>query len=142
MSNEKIPLHTRVFFQERLKLRLFNMIVQLLLDKQKEDPSFTKKVLAKRIDRTPAQVTRWLSSPGNWTIDTISDLLLAIDTSELEFTAQRLPPQKQTNTAPHRAAYKSIQATPAQPSINVNPTRTNTIIVVTHKPEIEAVYSA
>jgi hypothetical protein len=38
----------------------------------------TKKEIADKIDKRPEQVTRWLTSPSNLELDTISDLALAM----------------------------------------------------------------
>jgi hypothetical protein len=44
--------------------------------------------LAQRIRKGPDQINRWLGAPGNWTLDTISDLLLGIgvDLDDPSFT--------------------------------------------------------
>src|SRR5208282_3088978 len=38
----------------------------------------TKKELAIRLGKDPAQITRWLSAPSNFELDTLSDILLAM----------------------------------------------------------------
>jgi hypothetical protein len=54
--------------------------------------------LAVAMRRHPAQVTRWLKGPGNWTIDTISDILRVLR-AELElavvFYEEKIPPNYQ-----------------------------------------------
>jgi len=42
-----------------------------------------KAKLARRLDKRPEQITRWLSEPGNLTFDTLSDLLLGLSGAEL-----------------------------------------------------------
>lgn len=43
-----------------------------------------KKDIADRINSNPSQVSRWLSGPSNWTIDSVSDVLWAVG-GELDF---------------------------------------------------------
>lgn len=38
----------------------------------------SRTALAKKINRNPSQVTRWLGSPGNWTLQTLGILLGAL----------------------------------------------------------------
>ena len=49
----------------------------------------SRKDIAAKLRKDPAQITRWLSSPTNLTLDTISDLLLACG-AECEFSIVRL----------------------------------------------------
>jgi hypothetical protein len=43
-----------------------------------EGGQFSRAELARRSRKRPEQITRWLSSPGNITIDVLSDLLMAM----------------------------------------------------------------
>jgi hypothetical protein len=72
---------TRAYFQQRLRLRIFNFILNKFVEAQKE--GLTKSLLARRIEKTPDLINRWLGAPGNLTVDTISDLLLGISAEEL-----------------------------------------------------------
>lgn len=38
----------------------------------------TRNEIARRLKKKPEQITRWLGSPGNWTLETLSNLLLAL----------------------------------------------------------------
>lgn len=49
-----------------------------------ENEGLTKAKLARRLGLEPARVTRLLGSPGNWTLDTISELLVGICREELQ----------------------------------------------------------
>jgi transcriptional regulator with XRE-family HTH domain len=44
----------------------------------------TRTELANRMGRSLSRVSKWLSAPGNWELDTVSDFLLAINGGELE----------------------------------------------------------
>jgi len=77
IEGEEIPKHKLAYFRARLRNRIYDLVVSefALLQEQK---NATKADLARRIGRDAAQVSRWLSAPSNWTLDTISDLLIAM----------------------------------------------------------------
>jgi hypothetical protein len=77
-----IPLGKRAYFQQRLRIRIFNFLLEKFVKAQGN--GLNKALLAKRIGKTPDVVNRWLGQPSNLTIDTISDLLLGISAEELE----------------------------------------------------------
>lgn len=73
------------YYRQRHKNRVYSCVVSLF-SQLVETKGLTKRELAYRLDKEPAQITRWLSGPGNWTLDTVSDLLLAMG-SELDCEA-------------------------------------------------------
>lgn len=91
-----IPEPTRVYFQERLKNRFFEFLLNRFLEQQKF--GLTKAKLARRIGRTPDVINRWLSAPSNLTLETASDLLLGINSEELEMDASSLLNRSATNS--------------------------------------------
>jgi transcriptional regulator with XRE-family HTH domain len=66
----------------RNRNKVFGKIVKAIADSCREQ-GITQKDLADRIGRKPAQLSKWLSGPSNWTLDTVSDLLFCID-AEIE----------------------------------------------------------
>ena len=44
-----------------------------------ENHGATKALIAKKLEIDPSQVTRWLAHPSNMTLESISDILLALD---------------------------------------------------------------
>lgn len=78
LDAEEIPLGKRSFFREQFKHRLHEVVLRKYLALKDSRPEFTKRVLARRIARSPEQVTRWLGAAGNLTLDTVSDLLLGM----------------------------------------------------------------
>jgi hypothetical protein len=84
-SGPPIPVGKRAYFQERLRIRVFNFLLSKFIQAQAK--GLNKNILAKRIDRSPEVVNRWLAAPSNLTVDTISDLLLGIAAEELELDA-------------------------------------------------------
>jgi hypothetical protein len=75
----RLSVGVLAYFRERQRLRLYEVVVTEFLRS-----GITKAELARRMGRKPEQITRWLGAPGNWTLDTVSDLLLAISRSELD----------------------------------------------------------
>ena len=91
LTNEPIPIGKLAYFRERFRDRLYELIIEEFL-KQEEATGLTRADVARRIHRRPEQITRWFGTPGNWTLETVSDLLLAI--SKAEPTVGLLPLEK------------------------------------------------
>ena len=81
-SADSLSIAERSYFQERLRNRLYDVIITLFM--QREADGFTKAELARILAKKPEQISRLLANPGNWTLDTVSDLLLGICKAELE----------------------------------------------------------
>ena len=65
------------YYRQRQKNRIFQSVVAFFAERA-ERYGLTKSAIADSLGKDRAQVTRWLSGPGNWELDTISDLLLAM----------------------------------------------------------------
>src|SRR5687767_14373506 len=77
LDAETISEDRLMYFRARLRNRIHAVVLSQFLKAEKEK-GFTKADLARRLGRKPEQITRWLGLPGNWTIDTYSDLLLGM----------------------------------------------------------------
>ena len=86
LDSETIPIGRLVYLRERLRDHLYNIVIEEFL-RQKKAKTINNKKLARKIGRRPDQVSRWLSAPSNWTLDTISDLLAGMG-SELKLPEQ------------------------------------------------------
>lgn len=49
-----------------------------LLERAVREERITRAALARKLGRDPSQITRWLSSPGNWTLQTLGLLMGAM----------------------------------------------------------------
>lgn len=87
-SGDVLSPGTRAYFRERLRNRLYDLIIrELEVYKAK---GFTQASLATRVGKGPDQISRFLSGPGNVTIDTVSDMLLGMSGAELGVTISHL----------------------------------------------------
>jgi hypothetical protein len=77
IEGKEIPKHKLAYFRARLRSRIYDLVVSEFDQLQKQENA-TKADLARRIGRDAALISRWLSAPSNWTLDTISDLLIAM----------------------------------------------------------------
>jgi hypothetical protein len=72
-----VPLGTLGYFRARNRWRLYEMVVSEFLTS-----GITKADLARRMGRRPEVISRILGAPGNWGLDTVSDLLFSISGAE------------------------------------------------------------
>lgn len=78
----EISAGRRSYLHARAKNSFYQYIVTKFLDKEAAG-EITKADLARRIGKRPEVITRLLRSSGNWTIETIVDLLAGISGEEL-----------------------------------------------------------
>jgi len=84
----------RAYYRQRQKNRVFTELVRFFAE-EADRRNITKKELAAILEKDPAQITRWLSAPSNFELDTLSDILLAlgaeIDHRIVRFEDRALP---------------------------------------------------
>ena len=85
------------YYRQRQKNRVFTELVQFFAQ-EAERRGITKKDLAAALGKDPAQITRWLSAPANFELDTLSDLLLALD-AEMDHKIVRFEDRPKPNYA-------------------------------------------
>jgi hypothetical protein len=96
-AGDPIPPGKLAYFQERTRNNLYNFVISRFLEREQTE-GLTRAQLARRIGRTPDVISRLLGAPGNWTIATISDLLLGIGAEELEPESQSVLGRTARNT--------------------------------------------
>ena len=72
-----VPERDVLYFRHRYQNRVFQSVMAYFETLAERD-GLTKAQLAQALGKDPAQITRWFAVPGNWTLDTVSDLLLAM----------------------------------------------------------------
>jgi hypothetical protein len=97
------------YFGSRLRHDVHEEILQLFVRRAQD--GFTKGDLARRLDKRPEQITRWLAAPGNWTFDTAAALALGLGAT-LRVTAEPLKELTPSNHFHELAAYQPRSATP------------------------------
>jgi hypothetical protein len=78
-----IPLEKRAYFHARVLNGFYQYILKKFLEEEQAG-RLTKAELARRIERKPEVVSRLLDAPGNWRLETATDLLLGICGEELK----------------------------------------------------------
>jgi len=86
-STRNVPKTIRelAYYRQRYRNRVFSKLVSFISEQAARE-SLAQKDIAERLNKDEGQLSRLLNHPGNLTLDTISDLLLA-------FEAEPEPPE-------------------------------------------------
>ena len=77
LNGDPIPVGKLSYFRTQLRYDLHEVVLREFL-RQEDKIGLTQADLARRIHRKASQVSKLLGAPGNWTINTVSDLLLGM----------------------------------------------------------------
>ena len=83
LGESRVPLSTFGYFRARNKRRAYDLVM-----KEFRRSGLSQATLARRLGKGTDRVCRMLGGPGNWTLDTMSDLLFAISGSEPVYSLQ------------------------------------------------------
>jgi len=114
-TSKTVPLDDRdiFYFRQRQKNRLFTKLAAFYEEAARRD-GITKRDIAEKLKRDPSQITRWLSAPSNLTLDTVSDLLLALG-AEIDHEIVRFADRAQPNANAYldEAAHTKLSPSPS-----------------------------
>jgi hypothetical protein len=82
-SDDRISAGTLAYLRARNKARLYEEVLG-----EFEKSGLTQSQLARRLGKRPEVVSRFLSAPGNWEIDSISDYVFAMQGGELGYSLE------------------------------------------------------
>jgi hypothetical protein len=94
-SSNVISQRDIFYFRQRQRNRVFSKLAAFFANEAHHN-GLTKKHIASVLKRDPSQITRWLSEPNNLTLDTISDILLALG-SEMDYTIVKFNDRPKSN---------------------------------------------
>ena len=77
LEEDRVPERTIAYFIRRLQHEVHELVVREFFRLEAER-NFTKSRLAERLNKDPAQITKWLSAPRNWTLETLGTLLVGM----------------------------------------------------------------
>lgn len=102
-DRDKLSPSTRAYFRQRQRNRLHNLVLKKFREASNES-GLTRAKLARRMGRAPEAITRLLQSPGNWRLDTLSDMLLAIAGEEIDDSSTSPVHRPKRNYSPSTGA--------------------------------------
>ena len=95
------------YFKAMAQSEAHERILSLFLRMAKEK-GINRAFLARKLRKKPEQITRWLSAPGNWTLDTYSILAAALG-HKASLDTQSLDSLRNTNEChPHATAATGL----------------------------------
>jgi hypothetical protein len=98
---------------------MFDYVHQKL--REAEGVGLTRKELANRIGKTPSRLSHILGSPGNWTLDTVSELLIGIASEEIVPQSRKLLGRPPSNFSSEvEVKPLDIEGSPRPPSASAS----------------------
>lgn len=94
-----VALRDIAYYRQRQKNRVFTALARFFAE-EAEGGRISRKELAEKLGKDPSQITRWLSAPSNFELDTISDILLAMG-AEMDHTIGRFSDKRTPNYIHH-----------------------------------------
>lgn len=92
-----LPESTLDYYRSSLELEIHGILLREFR-RAAHGRGLTKKAIAIRLGRSPGLITRWLRTPGNLTIGTMSDLIAAMGIDpRTALSAIRAPVRKTTD---------------------------------------------
>jgi hypothetical protein len=76
-GDDAVPAGALAYLQARNRSRAYEAVINEFVRS-----GISQATLARRMSKRPEQINRLLGAPGNWTLDTVSDLLFAISGAE------------------------------------------------------------
>ena len=99
------------YFNARIQSKVHVEVLKLFR-KLADDGKITRALIAQRLRKKPERITRWLGSSGNWTLATLSELLLAMgyeaDISVRSLNDLPLSNMHHPSLAPTKAHYQEV----------------------------------
>lgn len=77
-KNEPLPKRARAYFQQRFQQQVFARLAKAFSHRA-EEFGISKSCLAALVDKDKAQINRVLAHPTNLTLDTLSEILFALN---------------------------------------------------------------
>ncbi len=77
VDDKPIPSKVLAYYRRRLQNRIHALVLEAFIQQEK-NTGLSQQQLAARVSHRPEQINRWLSVAGNWTLNTVSDLLLGM----------------------------------------------------------------
>jgi hypothetical protein len=103
VGDDPVPAGTLGYFRARNKQKVYGLVL-----KEFKKSGLSQADLARRLRKAPEVVCRLLGSPGNWTLDTVSDFLFAISAAEpkydLMYPLDKSLPQRHAGSPVMKAA--------------------------------------
>lgn len=122
---ESIPIQKLAYLEQRAVNTIYSY-VSGKFQREHDSNGLTKADLARRIQKSPAQINRWLATPSNWTLGTLALLLLGISGEEPHISST-----KYSNRTPQNhdmESYFDSIMNPVPPSKSSGPTLRAAII--------------